>query len=131
MGKPYSRGKLFLKKLFLLGLAGSWRDEFPSESATLILNVTYIDDSSTIWNFGEEYIDDFWYGANPGNVCISAPSGKVTEIDLGLQTDTPHSHIHTHTTKFSIDFYKYIKTITFTDRGTDASAPYLLAITFR
>lgn len=119
------------RKFYLLGLAGSWGDEFPSAAWAVKVTITYTDNSTNEWELGHDYIDDWWYGANPGNVCISAPSGKVTEIDLGLQTDTPHSHIHTHTTKFSIDFYKYVKSITFTDPGTDASGAHIISITFR
>ena len=120
-------------KLFLLGLAGSWGDEFsysPNYWA-LKIDVTYTDNTNSTWELNHDYIDDWWYGANPGDECISAPSGMVTEIDLGNQLETPHSHIHTHTTRFLIDYYKYVQSITFYDPGTDASAPHLLSITIR
>ncbi|MEA2071766.1 MAG: archaellin/type IV pilin N-terminal domain-containing protein [Asgard group archaeon] len=119
------------KKLFILGLAGSWGDEFPSNSWALRLMLNYTDGSTETYDLDHDYIDDWWYGANPGDDCISAPSGKVTEIDLGTQVDTPHSHIHTHTTRFYFDYYKYIDAITFVDPGTDNSGPHLLSITFR
>ena len=113
-----------------MGLAGSWGDEFPTGETALTLNVTYTDGSSSIWDMGHEYIDDWYYGSNPGGVCISAPSGLVTEIDLGIQTDTPNAHIHTHTARFYLDYYKYVQFITFVDPGSDNSAPHLLAVTF-
>ena len=78
---------------------------------------------------GHEYIDDWWYNSNPGDVCISAPSGLITEIDLGYQSDSPGQPIHTHTAGFYLDYYKYIQFITFVDPGNDASGPHLLSLT--
>ncbi|GAH13747.1 unnamed protein product, partial [marine sediment metagenome] len=115
-------------KIFLLGLAGSWGDEFPAGAFALTLNITYTDGSSSIWELGYDYIDDFWYAANQGNECISALSGKITEIDLGFQIDMPNQHIHTHTVGFEIDYFKYIQSITFVDPGNDNSGPHLLAV---
>jgi flagellin-like protein len=117
------------RKLFVLGLAGSWGDEFPTNSWALKLNITYTDGSSSIWLLGHEYIDDWWYTSNPGGDCISAPSGLITEIDLGTQINSPKKRIHTHTAGFYLDFYKYIQYITFEDPGTDDSGPHLLSLT--
>ncbi|MBD3189214.1 MAG: type IV pilin [Candidatus Heimdallarchaeota archaeon] len=117
------------RKLFLLGLAGSWGDEFPGGAWALKVTITYTDDTTTSWELGHDYIDDWWYQANSGDDCDTDPE-KATEIDLGTQIDTPNSHIHTHTTRFYLDFYKYVKSITFEDPGTDDSAPHLLSITF-
>ncbi|MFW9925049.1 MAG: archaellin/type IV pilin N-terminal domain-containing protein, partial [Candidatus Thorarchaeota archaeon] len=123
------------KKLFLLGLAGSWGDEFPVGATALTLNVTYTDGSSSIWNLGHEYIDDWWKDSNSNHSptyiseCISAPYGMITEIDLGHQIDSPYEPIHTHTAGFSLDFYKYISYITFVDPGNDQSGPHLLSLT--
>ncbi len=119
------------RKFYILGLAGSWGDEFPNGDWSVRVTITYTDDSVSEWDLGHEYVDDWWYNSNPGHDCISAPYGYVTEIDLGNQIDTPHSHIHTHTTRFYIDFYKYVKSITFTDPGDDYSSAHILAITFR
>ncbi|NHJ32164.1 MAG: type IV pilin [Asgard group archaeon] len=118
-------------KFYILGLAGSWGDEFPDGAWSLNVTITYTDNSTSEWSLGEDYIDDWWYPSNDINACTSAPFGKITEIDLGNQVDTPHSHIHTHTTRFYIDFYKYVKSITFTDPGTDWSSAHIIAITFR
>ncbi len=117
------------RKFFLLGLAGSWGDEFPVGATALTLNITYTDGTSSIWEMGHEYIDDWWYNSNPGDVCISAPSGLITEIDLGYQSDSPGQPIHTHTAGFYLDYYKYIQFITFVDPGNDASGPHLLSLT--
>ncbi|MHA1155915.1 MAG: archaellin/type IV pilin N-terminal domain-containing protein [Candidatus Heimdallarchaeota archaeon] len=117
------------RKFFILGLAGSWGDEFPAGATALTLNITYTDGSSSIWEMGHEYIDDWWYNSNPGRVCISAPSGYITEIDLGRQSDSPNQPIHSHTAGFVLDMYKYIQYITFVDPGNDASGPHLLSIT--
>jgi hypothetical protein len=127
----FSSNPFRAKKLFLLGLAGSWGDEFPSGSWAINLTLVYTDNSYETHLLNHSYVDDWWYGANPGDECISAPSGLVTEIDLGTQTDTPHSHIHTHTTRFFYDYFKYVKAIVFTDPGTDQSGPHLLSITLR
>lgn len=117
------------RKFFLLGLAGSWGDEFPVGATALTLNITYTDGSSSIWEMGHEYIDDWWYNSNPGHECISAPYGLITEIDLGFQNDSPYQPIHTHTAGFCLDYYKYIQFITFVDPGNDASGPHLLSLT--
>jgi len=37
------------RKLFVLGLAGSWGDEFPNGATAITLNVTYTDGTSSIW----------------------------------------------------------------------------------
>ncbi len=118
-------------KFYLLGLAGSWGDEFPTNAWSLNVTITYTDDSTSEWSLGHDYIDDWWYQSNDINDCTSAPFGNITEIDLGIQDDTPNRHIHTHTTRFYIDFYKYVKSITFTDPGTDLSAAHIIGITFR
>ncbi|HUU79184.1 MAG TPA: type IV pilin [candidate division Zixibacteria bacterium] len=117
------------RKLFLLGLAGSWGDEFPNGATALTLNITYTDGSSSIWDLGHDYIDDWWYNSNNGHKCVSAPGGKITEIDLGIQVDSPDQPIHTHTAGFVLDFYKYVQFITFTDPGNDQSGPHLLSLT--
>ncbi|MCK5159517.1 MAG: hypothetical protein KAR08_10190, partial [Candidatus Heimdallarchaeota archaeon] len=114
-------------KLYLLGLAGSWGDEFGSNPA-LTLNVTYSDGSSDIWDLGHEYIDDWWYNSNSGDVCVSAPFGVIREIDLGYQLDSPGQPIHTHTASFSVNVFKYITYISFIDPGNDASGPHLISI---
>ena len=113
--------------LYILGLAGSWGDEFGSNPA-LTLNVTYTDGSSDIWNLGHEYIDDWWYNSNAGDRCVSAPFGIIREIDLGYQLDWPGQPIHTHTASFSVNVFKYIQFISFTDPGNDASGPHLISI---
>ena len=123
------------RKLFLLGLAGSWGDEFPNDAWALKINVTYTDGTSSIWELGHEYIDDWYYSSNADTSpthsaeCVSAPYGMITEIDLGYQVDWPHVHIHTHTAGFELDFFKYVQYISFTDPGNDASGPHLLSIT--
>ncbi|RLI68744.1 hypothetical protein DRO91_08605 [Candidatus Heimdallarchaeota archaeon] len=119
------------KKFFILGLAGSWGDEFPYGDWGLNLTFVYTDNSKDTYLLNHSYLGDWWYRANPGHECISAPYGLITEIDLGTQTDTPHSHIHTHTTRFYFDFYKYVKQIIFTDPGDDYAAPHLLSLTLR
>ncbi|MHA1212220.1 MAG: archaellin/type IV pilin N-terminal domain-containing protein [Candidatus Heimdallarchaeota archaeon] len=118
-------------KLFALGLTGSWGDAFTYGDWALNLTFVYTDDSMDSYLLNHSYIDDWWYGSNPGNICISAPDGLITEIDLGTQADTPHSHIHTHSTRFFMDYFKYVKAIIFTDPGDDASAPHLLSLTLR
>ena len=117
------------RKFFVLGLAGSWGDQFPTGAIALTLNITYTDGSSSIWELGHEYIDDWWYTSNPGNECISAPSGLITEINLGNQIDSPTKEIHTHTAGFNLDYFKYIQYITFVDPGNDQSGPHLLSLT--
>ncbi|MHA1185249.1 MAG: archaellin/type IV pilin N-terminal domain-containing protein [Candidatus Heimdallarchaeota archaeon] len=119
------------EKFFILGLTGSWGDEFPVGDWALNMTIIYTDDSFDNYELNHSYIDDWWYGANPGDVCISAPDGLVTEIDLGTQADTPHSHIHTHSTRFFMDYFKYVKAIIFEDPGDDNSGPHLLALTIR
>ena len=120
---------------FILGLAGSWGDEFPTDATALTLNITYTDGSSAIWEMGHDYIDDWWYNSNrdtsPTNSaeCVSAPYGKITEIDLGYQVDSPYQPIHTHTAGFPLDIFKYVQFISFIDPGNDASGPHLLSIT--
>ncbi|HUT81560.1 MAG TPA: archaellin/type IV pilin N-terminal domain-containing protein [Candidatus Bathyarchaeia archaeon] len=118
-------------KFFMLGLTGSWGDEFPANEWALNVTYVYTDNSFDSYLLNKSYIDDWWYGSNPGGICISAPNGLITEIDLGTQADTPHSHIHTHTTRFFIDYYKYLKAIIFTDPGDDASAAHLLSLVVR
>jgi flagellin-like protein len=124
-------------KLFLLGLAGSWGDEFPTNAWALKITIVYTDDSTDEYELGHDYIDDWWYDSNRdtsptgASECVSAPYGKITEIDLGIQVDTPEEPLHTHTTRFYFDFYKYIKNIIFEDPGNDHSAPHLLGISFR
>jgi len=117
------------RKFYILGLAGSWGDEFPDGGIALTLNITYTDGTSSIWELGHDYIDDWWYNSNDGDVCTSVPFGKIIEIDLGYQVDWPHQPIHTHTATFQLDFYKYVQYISFTDPGNDASGPHLLSIT--
>ncbi|MBK5112374.1 MAG: hypothetical protein KGD59_12340 [Candidatus Heimdallarchaeota archaeon] len=115
-------------KLFLLGLAGSWGDEFANGATALTLNVTYTDGSSDIWNLGHEYIDDWWYNSNAGARCVSVPFGMIKEIDLGNQLDSPYQPIHTHTASFLVNVFKYIQYISFIDPGNDASGPHLISI---
>ncbi|NHJ87063.1 MAG: type IV pilin [Asgard group archaeon] len=121
-------------KLFLLGMAGSWGDEFPNNAWALRVTITYTDDTTTVYNLGHDYIDDWWYGSNAGGRCVSARYGKITEIDLGYQLEDPYEqddygeHIHTHTAGFIVNIFKYIKSITFTDPGNDQSGPHLLSI---
>jgi flagellin-like protein len=117
-----------MQKFFLLGLSGSWGDNFGTNDWALKVTFTYTDDSETTIELGHDYVDDWWYGANPGGQCTIDPD-KATEIDLGNQIDTPHSHIHTHTTRFYIDYFKYLKMITFEDPGDDQSGPHLLSLT--
>jgi flagellin-like protein len=122
-------------KLFVLGLAGSWGDEFPNNAIALTLNITYTDGSSTIYELGHDYIDDWWYDSNrdssPTRIseCVSKYGGKITEIDLGNQLDWPYEPIHTHTAAFGLDVYKYIQYITFVDPGNDNSGPHLISLT--
>ncbi len=78
------------KKLFLLGLAGSWGDNFNANSWALNLTIVYTDNSISENLLNKSYIDDWWYGSNPGNLCLASPYGLITEIDLGTQADTPH-----------------------------------------
>ncbi|NHJ32163.1 MAG: type IV pilin [Asgard group archaeon] len=121
-------------KLYILGLAGSWGDEFHRNGIALTLNVTYTDGSSDIWDLGHDYIDDWWYDSNrdtsPTGIseCVSAPYGMITEIDLGNQLDWPYEPIHTHTASFSVNVYKYIQYISFIDPGNDRSGPHLISI---
>lgn len=115
-------------KLYLLGLAGSWGDEFPSGATALTFNVTYTDGTSDIWNLGHEYIDDWWYNSNAGDRCVSAPFGIIEEIDLGYQLDSPYQPIHTHTASFSVNVFKYIQYISFIDPGNDRSGPHIISI---
>ncbi|MHA1243822.1 MAG: archaellin/type IV pilin N-terminal domain-containing protein [Candidatus Heimdallarchaeota archaeon] len=117
--------------LYVLGLAGSWGDEFAAGATALTLNVTYTDGSSSIWDLGHDYIDDWWYNSNRPRECVSVPYGKITEIDLGRQSDSPTQPIHTHTARFGLDLYKYVQFITFVDPGNDASGPHLLSITVK
>ncbi|NHK33010.1 MAG: type IV pilin [Asgard group archaeon] len=122
-------------KLYILGLAGSWGDEFPTNAIALTMTVTYTDGSTATWEMGHDYIDDWWYDSNadtsPTHIseCVSAPYGKIVEIDLGTQLDWPYEPIHSHTATFHLDVYKYIRYISFTDPGNDASGPHLLSIT--
>ncbi|TET31268.1 MAG: hypothetical protein E3J70_02660 [Candidatus Heimdallarchaeota archaeon] len=118
-------------KFFILGLAGSWGDWFDANDWALNLTFVYTDDSIDNYLLNHSYIDDWWYDSNPGDVCISAPFGAVTEINLGDQIQTPYSHIHTHTTRFYLDYFKYIKSVIFVDPGDDNSGPHLLSLTFR
>ena len=117
-------------KFFILGLAGSWGDWFTYGDWALNMTFVYTDGSTEEHLLNHSYIDDWYYESNPGDVCISAPDGLITEIDLGVQIDddTPHP-IHTHTTRFYFDYFKYIDTIIFTDPGDDHSAPHLLSLT--
>ncbi len=123
------------KRFFILGLTGSWGDNFPVGAISLTLNITYTDGSSSIWEMGHDYIDDWWYSSNADSPpdyisgCIASPHGLVTNIDLGTQVDTPHAHLHTHTAGFYLDYYKYIQFITFVDPGNDESGAHLLSIT--
>ncbi|NHJ05777.1 MAG: type IV pilin [Candidatus Heimdallarchaeota archaeon] len=127
------------KKIFLLGLAGSWGDIFQLGDFALNLTLVYTDDSYETHLLNHSYIDDWWEPSNnyppPSGPqydgCLSADKypGFVTHIDLGTQTETPNSHIHTHTTRFYFDYYKYVKAIIFSDPGDDQSGPHLLAIT--
>ncbi|HUT81561.1 MAG TPA: type IV pilin [Candidatus Bathyarchaeia archaeon] len=116
------------QKLFVLGLAGSWGDEFPNGATAITLNVTYTDGTSSIWQLGHDYIDDWWYTSNNPKKCISAPYGKITEIDLGYQVDYPYQHIHTHTASFQLNYYKYVQFVSFIDPGNDNSGAHLLSI---
>ncbi len=122
------------RRLFVLGLAGSWGDEFPNSAWALRLTITYTDNTNTSWDLGHDYIDDWWYNSNSPRRC-NCDHDIITEIDLGLQIDDPNGnqpygeHIHTHTAGFYLNFYKYVKFITFTDPGNDASGPHLLSIT--
>jgi flagellin-like protein len=118
-------------KFFILGLAGSWGDWFTVGDWAVNLTFVYTDDTTNNYLLNHSYVDDWWYGANPGGICISAPTGAVTEIDLGTQTDTPRSHIHTHTTRFYLDYFKYLKAVIFADPGDDRSGGHLLSLTFR
>ncbi|MCG3253797.1 MAG: hypothetical protein KAX09_08105 [Candidatus Heimdallarchaeota archaeon] len=118
-------------KFFILGLAGSWGDNFATNDWAVNLTFVYTDDSTNNYLLNHSYVDDWWYGANPGDICISAATGAVTEIDLGTQADTPHSHIHTHTTRFFLDYFKYLKAVIFADPGDDQSGGHLLSLTFR
>ncbi|MHA1155916.1 MAG: archaellin/type IV pilin N-terminal domain-containing protein [Candidatus Heimdallarchaeota archaeon] len=120
------------KKFFILGLTGSWGDEFPASSWALNITFEYTDNTYVSFLLGHDYIDDWYYGSNPGNVCISVPAGKVTEIDLGRQIEGSSSgaHIHTHSTRFYFDYFKYVKSITFTDPNNDDSGPHLVSLTF-
>lgn len=119
------------RNLYILGLAGSWGDEFPAGATALTLNVTYTDGTSSLWDLGHDYIDDWWYNSNSPRECVSVPFGKITEIDLGIQVDSPTQPIHTHTARFGLDFYKYVQYITFVDPGNDASGPHLLSLTVK
>ncbi len=120
------------KKFFILGLTGSWGDEFPASSWALNVTFEYTDNTYVSFLLGHDYIDDWYYGSNPGGVCISAPGGKITELDLGRQIEGSSSgaHIHTHSTRFYFDYFKYVKSITFTDPDNDDSGPHLLSLTF-
>jgi flagellin-like protein len=123
-------------KFFILGLAGSWGDEFPPSAWALNMTFVYTDGTTEEYLLGHEYIDDWYYTSNQDTSptgsaeCVSVPYGLITEIDLGDQIydSSPH-HIHTHTTRFYFDYFKYIETIIFTDPGTDDSAAHLISIT--
>jgi len=117
-------------KFFILGLAGSWGDEFPSSAWALNMTFVYTDGSTEEHLLGHGYIDDWYYESNDPDGCVSAPYGLITEIDLGMQIydPSPH-HIHTHTTRFYFDYFKYLDTIIFTDPGDDDSAPHLISLT--
>ncbi|NHJ48474.1 MAG: hypothetical protein FK733_11880 [Asgard group archaeon] len=117
-------------KFFILGLAGSWGDWFTYGDWSLNMTFVYTDGSSEEHLLNHSYIDDWYYTSNPGGVCISSPDGLITEIDLGTQIydSSPH-HIHTHTTRFYFDYFKYIDTIIFTDPGDDHSAAHLISLT--
>ncbi|MHA1243821.1 MAG: archaellin/type IV pilin N-terminal domain-containing protein [Candidatus Heimdallarchaeota archaeon] len=117
-------------KFFILGLAGSWGDEFPVSAWALNMTFVYTDGSTEEFMLGHSYIDDWYYTSNDPNGCVSVPYGDITEIDLGMQTfdPSPH-HIHTHTTRFYFDYFKYLDTIIFTDPGNDDSAPHLISLT--
>ncbi|NHK33009.1 MAG: hypothetical protein FK730_16800 [Asgard group archaeon] len=129
------------QKFFILGLAGSWGDIFSLGDWALKITFVYTDNSEDSYLLNHSYIDDWWHYSNnyppPSGPrydgCLSADKypGFVTHIDLGTQTDTPNSHIHTHTTRFYFDFFKYLKNIIFEDPGDDESGPHLLALTFR
>ncbi|NHJ87064.1 MAG: type IV pilin [Asgard group archaeon] len=115
---------------YILGLAGSWGWDIVGDWG-LKLTITYTDNSVDEWEMAEDYIDDWWYDSNTPHECISAPYGKITEIDLGHQIDTPNEHIHTHTTKFMLDYFKYVQSVTFTDNGIDGSAAHIISLTFK
>lgn len=128
-----SDSPLRARKLFVLGLAGSWGDEFPENAWALRINITYTDGTNQTIDLGHDYIDDWWYKSNSPKICTSSQSGKVTEINLGQQVKEPFwqgdGEIHTHSTRFMLDFYKYVSAITFIDPGDDHSAPHLLSLT--
>jgi len=125
------------KKFFILGLAGSWGDDFDPNDWALNLTFQYTDNSYASFLLNKSYIDDWYYGSNQDSSptgsaeCISAPYGLITEIDLGYQDEggSTGSHIHTHTTRFYFDYYKYVKSIIFTDPDDDQSGPHLLSLT--
>lgn len=127
----FSSSPFRAKKFFILGLAGSWGDEFSSNDWALNLTFQYTDNTYESFLLNKSYIDDWYYGSNPGGVCISVPDGLITEIDLGRQIESggPGARIHTHTTRFYFDYYKYVKSIIFTDPNDDQSGPHLLSLT--
>ncbi len=126
------------KKFFILGLAGSWGDNFPTNSWALNVTFEYTDGSYVDFLLGHEYIDDWYYASNSDTSptgsaeCVCAPYGLITELDLGLQIEGSSSgaHLHTHSTRFYFDYFKYVKSITFTDPNNDDSGPHLLSLTF-
>ncbi|MFW9925048.1 MAG: archaellin/type IV pilin N-terminal domain-containing protein [Candidatus Thorarchaeota archaeon] len=122
------------RKFFMLGLAGSWGDDFALGAWALNLTFVYTDNSQEEFLLGHEYIDDWYYNSNNPKECVCAPYGKITEINLGEQIEQNGTKtgatIHTHTTRFYFDFYKYIKYIIFTDPNNDDSGPHLISLTF-
>ncbi len=71
-------------KFFILGLAGSWGDEFGSGDWALNMTFVYTDGTTEEFMLGHSYIDDWYYTANPGGVCISRGAYDHIRNKLGF-----------------------------------------------
>jgi len=139
----FSTSPFRASKLFVLGLAGSWGDWFTLGDWALNITFVYTDNTLDSYLLNHSYIDDWYYASNnypvPSgpiyNGCLSNDKfgGFITEIDLGRQMEdgSPGARIHTHTTRFYFDYFKYVKSIIFTDPNDDNSGPHLLSLTLR
>lgn len=119
-----SDNPLKARKIYLLGLAGSWGWDFDDDDWALKIEITYTDGTKNSTELGKKYIDDWWNNSNNdhgGMVKDNYPNGPITFIDLGEQLYGQTAVIHTHTAAFVLDHYKYIQAISFIDRAYDGT----------
>ena len=66
-----------------------------------------------------------------GGQLVYVKEVAIALADLGHQVEEQQEPIHTHTTRFYLDYFKYVKRIIFQDPGDDNSAPHLISMTVR